>query len=140
MANSLAHRQLPRNRRLALGVLPLWLLVTLLAACTGGRQQEKPEGLRLMEVQGCIACHSLDGSKRIGPHLNGVFGSTVVVTSNGKTRTIIADRAYLKRSILDPRADVVAGFESTMPTNFKNQLGEKNLNTILDYLESIGHQ
>ncbi len=125
--------------RIAHMVIPLCVLVSL-AGCKGGKQQAKPEGLRLLEVNGCIACHSLDGAKRIGPPLNGIFGGTVVVTTNGKKRTIAVDRDYLQRSILDPRADVVEGFTSTMPTNFKHQIGEKNLNTILDYLESIGQK
>lgn len=120
-------------------IIPILLcLILFLVGCSGSEHQKKPEGLRLLEVNGCIACHSLDGSKRIGPPLNGVYGSEVVVTTNGNKRTVFADREYLKLSILNPLADVVDGFEPTMPINLKTQIGEKNLDAILDYLESIG--
>ncbi len=115
-------------------------LLLCLWGCRGGGEQGKPTGLELLEVNGCIACHSLDGSKRIGPSLKGVYGSEVVVTTNGVQRTITADRDYLRRAILEPLADVVDGYQPSMPTNFKNQIGAKNLNTILDYLESIGQK
>lgn len=116
--------------------IALGLLISLLG-CRSGGQQVKPAGLRLLEVHGCIGCHSVDGSKRIGPSLKGVCGSEVVVKTNGVKRTITVDRAYLRRSILDPQADVVDGFEPSMPTNFKTQLGDNKLDTILDYLDSI---
>lgn len=114
----------------------LCLLVSLLG-CHGGDQEPKPAGLRLLEVYGCIGCHSLDGAKKIGPTLKGLCGSEVAVTTDGSMRKITVDRAYLRRSILEPQADVVNGFAPTMPTNFKAQLDEDKLNTILDYLDSL---
>jgi cytochrome c oxidase subunit 2 len=118
-------------------VLILFLISALLG-CGRGGQQEKEEGLKLLQVNGCVGCHSLDGSKKIGPTLKGVYGSEVTVITNGTKRTITADRDYLRRSILDPRADVVEGFQPVMPTNFGTQIREKNLDIILDYLESLG--
>jgi len=112
-------------------------LIVSLCGCHNGGQQGKPAGLRLLEVHGCLACHSLDGSKKIGPSLQGLCGREVVVSTDGVKRTITVDRDYLRRSILDPQADVVDGFAPGMPTNFKTQLGEDKLNTILDFLASI---
>jgi cytochrome c oxidase subunit 2 len=106
--------------------------------CSSGKE-DRPEGLKLLEVNGCTACHSIDGTQKIGPTLKGLYGKEIVVITQGTKHTIKADRDYLERSILDPRADVVEGFKPTMPGNFKNQLGDKDLNSILDYLESIGH-
>lgn len=117
--------------------MPHLVLLLALFGCSG-EQQEKLPGVRLLEVNGCLACHSLDGSKGIGPTLKGLFNSEVVVNANGTKRTLKADRDYLKRSILEPQTEVVEGFRPNMPTHFKTQLGEKDLNTILDYLESLG--
>lgn len=113
----------------------LGLIISLVGCHNGG--QEKPAGLRLLEVHGCLACHSLDGSKKIGPSLQGLCGREIAVITDGVKRTITVDRDYLLRSILDPQADVVDGFAPGMPTNFKTQLGEDKLNTILDFLASI---
>lgn len=122
--------------RLQKSVVILFLASSLLA-CGRGGQQEKAEGHKLVEVNGCLACHSLDGTKKIGPTWKGLYGSEVVLITNGSKRTITADRDYLKRSILDPRADVVEGYQPSMPTNYRTQIGERNLEIILDYLQSL---
>jgi len=112
--------------------------IALLAGC--GNDAPKHEGQELIESSGCMSCHSLDGSKRIGPTFKGLYGKEIVVITQETKRTVLADRDYLKRSILDPRADVVEGFKSTMPTNYKQKLGEDKINTILDYLQTIGSE
>nr|MBF0223368.1 c-type cytochrome [Desulfobulbaceae bacterium] len=92
----------------------------------------------MVESSGCTSCHSLDGSERIGPTFQGLYGKKIVIVTKGKNRTVIADRDYLKRSILDPQADVVEGFRPRMPTNYEQKLGEAKVNNILDYLQTIG--
>lgn len=42
-------------------------------------------------------------------------GSTVEVLTGGKRRSLRADEAYIIRSIVDPGADIVAGFSDIMP-------------------------
>lgn len=73
------------------------------AAPTGGGK-----GGQLFSSLGCQGCHSLSGSKGIGPALNGLFG-TKTKLANGQTVT--ADEAYLLQSIEDPDAKIAAGFK-----------------------------
>ena len=73
------------------------------------------KGKRLYTSKGCVACHSLDGSKKVGPSFKGVYGHEVEVFTNGKLRKIKVDDAYLKRSILKPKADLVKGYEKGAP-------------------------
>lgn len=122
------------NARFSEAAIIIGLLIPLFGCRSG---PEKPEGLRLLEVNGCMTCHSLDGAPKIGPSLKGLCGSVIVVRTNGVKRTITVDHDYLQRSILDPPADIVDGFEPTMPTHFRAQIGETKLNTILAYLDSI---
>jgi len=69
-----------------------------------------------MRNLGCIACHSLDGTARQGPTLLGRFGSTIQAVSDGKTKTVVVDEAYLLRALEAPNADIAVGFNaSTMP-------------------------
>jgi cytochrome c oxidase subunit 2 len=72
-------------------------------------------GLALLEERGCIACHSTDGSPRVGPTFKGVFGKEVTVTTSGSERKLVADEEYLERSISDPAADIVKDFPPVMP-------------------------
>lgn len=69
------------------------------------------KGKNLLNTKGCVACHSTDGSKRIGPTFLGFFGSQRYVITAGKERVVLADAAYVKKSIVDPKADLAKGFE-----------------------------
>lgn len=104
------------------------------------RQEEKPEtlslpkkGEELMEHSGCLACHSLDGTPKVGPTLKGLFGRKVVL-SDGKS--LIADESYIRESILEPNAKLVQGFPPVMPT-FQGILKEDDITAIIAYLKTV---
>jgi cytochrome c oxidase subunit 2 len=91
------------------------------------------QGKKVMEQKGCIACHSDDGSRKIGPSYKGLFGSKVVLMDGS---TVTADEAYLRESIENPNAKVVKGYAPTMPT-FKGLLTETEMNAVLAYIKSL---
>jgi cytochrome c oxidase subunit 2 len=71
-------------------------------------------GQALVAANGCVACHSINGSPGIGPTWFGLFGHEVVLRDG---TTVIADEAYITESIKAPQAKIVAGFENQlMPT------------------------
>jgi len=71
-------------------------------------------GKALVDANGCVACHSINGSPGIGPTWFGLFGSEVELTDG---TAVIADEAYITESIKAPQAKIVAGFENQlMPT------------------------
>ena len=72
-------------------------------------------GKALLMSKGCMACHSSDGSKLIGPSFKGLFGKQEIVVTNGEEREIVVDEAYLKQSIMEPGKDIVKGFQPLMP-------------------------
>jgi cytochrome c oxidase subunit 2 len=51
-------------------------------------------------------------------------------------RTVIADEAYIRESILLPRAKIVAGFQPIMPT-FQGQISEEGLLQLVAYIKSL---
>lgn len=63
-----------------------------------------------LERKGCVACHSTDGSKKVGPTFRGLYWSHRKVITNGTEREIVAKEEYIERSVRDPDADVVVGF------------------------------
>lgn len=93
-----------------------------------------PPGFQLYQVKGCIACHSIDGGPRVGPTFKGLFGKTVTVMTDGKERKVVADEAYLRKSTLEPNADVVKGFPPIMPPE---KLTDSELDEIVKYLETL---
>ncbi|QEM69293.1 cytochrome c oxidase subunit II [Geobacter sp. FeAm09] len=98
---------------------------------------EEPAGHELLEKHGCLGCHSLDGRPGIGPTFKGIWGRSTTVMSNGRERRITVDEAYLRRSLLEPNADVVKGFQPIMPP-FAGVLKEGEIKAIIGYLRSGG--
>jgi cytochrome c oxidase subunit 2 len=115
-------------------ILTLAVAVLGLAGCGGGNEDRRGDGTaataapttapmsttapsaagtpaargeRLVSEHGCLACHSTTGATGAGPKWNGLAGSTVEL-NNGQS--VVADRGYLVRSILEPDAQVVGGY------------------------------
>lgn len=89
-------------------------------------------GKKLFNQKTCSSCHSINGSKGVGPTLKDLYGSTVTL-SNGKTVNANAD--YIKESIMKPHAQIVKGFQPIMPTGLISK--QKNLDALTAYIESI---
>ena len=98
-----------------------------------GEQKEQP-GHELLEKHGCLGCHSEDGSAMVGPTFKGIWGRSVAVETNGAERAVIVDEAYLRRSILEPGADLVKDFPPIMPPF---TLKEDELRAIVQYLRGL---
>lgn len=92
-------------------------------------------GARLFEERGCASCHNEQDDAR-GPSLVGIFGQERVLQDG---RTVIADEAYLRESILEPQAKIVEGYGSIMPT-YEGQLSEDALLRLVAYIRSLTAQ
>jgi len=90
-------------------------------------------GKKLFGQLGCAVCHSTDGSRKTGPSLLAIYGLTVTMTDG---TTALVDDNYVRRSIMDPQAQVVLSYEPVMPT-FKGRLDDKQTNALIDYVRSL---
>ncbi|GAM11638.1 cytochrome c oxidase subunit 2 [Geobacter sp. OR-1] len=97
---------------------------------------EKISGRKLLETLGCLGCHSLDGTAGVGPTFKGLWGSKQIVLTNGKERSVIVDEEYVRRSILDPKADIVKGYQPIMPVN--SDLRENEIEELVEFIQEIG--
>lgn len=95
------------------------------------------DGADLFKTKGCVACHSLDGSKKIGPSLKGIYQSTQKVVTDGRTREVTADETYLRNSIENPSADVVEGFRPGLMPPFGKMLTTDEVEALVKYLKEI---
>ena len=94
------------------------------------------EGERLFVQHHCAGCHR--GSQTVhAPKLEGVFGRPVPIQEGRDVRFVTADAAYIRDSILRPKAMLVAGYEALMPS-FQDQISEQDLLKIIAYIKSIG--
>lgn len=89
-------------------------------------------GQKLFQELGCSTCHRFNVQGR-GPNLAKLYGRPVLL-SNGQTTT--ADDNYIRESILNPGAKVVAGFQPIMPT-FQGIVSEDQLLALIAYVKSL---
>lgn len=90
-------------------------------------------GRKLFVVNGCHQCHSVDGTAKVGPSLLGVFGKQQRLADGS---AVVADENYIRESILEPAAQVVAGYEPVMPT-FQGRLSDQQIAALIAYLKSL---
>ena len=102
-----------------------------LAGGTPGESLAAAGAKRFVE-NACNTCHGdVPGAR--GPSLAGLYGHSVHL-ANGQT--ILADEAYLRESIVNPQAKVVAGYATIMPT-FQGLIGEEGLLQLIAYIKSL---
>jgi len=94
-------------------------------------------GLRIVQMNGCLACHSLDGSKIVGPSWKGLFGSEETVLTNGVERKQIVDSAYVANSIYNPNDDIVKGYKKGLMLSYKNELKEEDIKEIIEFMKTL---
>ena len=92
-------------------------------------------GQRLFVEKACATCHVADGSGR-APSLNGVYDNKVLLADGS---TVVADDAYIRESILEPQAKIVAGYQPLMPT-FQGQLTEEQILDLTAFIKSLQSQ
>ncbi|WP_137896509.1 cytochrome c oxidase subunit II [Ramlibacter sp. 2FC] len=101
-------------------------------APAAGTDLRVAQGQALAESRGCVACHSVDGSARVGPSWKGLYGTARPLADGSQAQ---ADEAYLKRAIREPAAQLVKGFPPVMPAT---PVSDEELDALLAYLRSLG--
>ncbi len=87
-------------------------------------------GEALFKKNSCNTCHSMTGTRIVGPALNGIFG-TMQPTDKG---SVMADENYIRESLLRPQAKIVTGYENAAmpPFVFK----DAQIDALIAYLKS----
>ena len=96
-------------------------------------------GAELVRLRGCISCHSTDGSARVGPSFLGAFGAQRTVRAGGELRRVRVDSAYLHRSIVEPGAEVVQGYQPVMHPSGE-VFTEQEIRDVIAYIRSLGSE
>jgi cytochrome c oxidase subunit 2 len=117
-----------------------WYGDTAALAAAGTGSAVSDQGLTIMKFQGCMACHSTDGSKIVGPTYLNLFGKQQVVTRDGADVTITADEEYIKKSILDPNAEIVKGYPKGLMQSYKGKISDADLAKIIEYLKTLNEK
>jgi cytochrome c oxidase subunit 2 len=90
-------------------------------------------GRELYKGRGCSQCHSIDGKVGTGPTFLNLFGHPVAMKDG---TTLTADENYIRESILNPQARLVAGFQPVMPT-FKGKFKDEEITAVIEYIKTL---
>ena len=91
-------------------------------------------GKKLYEKKGCNACHTIDGTPRVGPTWKSRLRQARCTLADGTTITM--DENYIRESILSPQAKARPGYPPSMPS-FEGQLKEKEIDGLIAYIKSL---
>ena len=91
-------------------------------------------GRKLYEKMGCNACHTIDGSPRVGPSLRGMFGGQITL-ADGTQRTI--DEAAIRDALRTPMAFVRPPYPPVMPS-YAGMITPVQLDALVQFVHSIG--
>ncbi len=94
--------------------------------------EDVARGRRLVDGAGCFACHSLDGSRRVGPTWLGLYGSQVELADG---TTVLADADYLRESIVNPGAQLTRGYPPVMQAY---TFSDDEMAAIIAFLRTLG--
>ena len=98
------------------------------------RQRPITDGQRLYALY-CMSCHTLDGSKRIGPSFVELWAQERKVIRDGVSQTVQTDEHYIRESILQPQAAIVQGYENASPmVEYREILSSEQIDSIVNFL------
>lgn len=109
----------------------LVVVVLVSAACGDAGSTDDLDGAELFVEIGCQACHGASDTD-LAPTLQGIWGTEVGLEDGS---TVVVDEEYVRRSITEPAADIVAGFDPRMPTF---GLSDSEVVRLVGYVRSLG--
>ncbi len=99
----------------------------------GGPMTLEQKGEQLFAQLACNTCHMNPNSAVKAPDLTNLYGSKVQLADG---RTVIADDAYIRESILIPGAKIHAGYQNQMPS-YQGQVSEEQIIQLIAYIKSL---
>ena len=85
----------------------------------------------IAQSRGCTACHSTTGGIIVGPTWQNLFGKTETLDDGSQ---VVVDEAYIRESILNPRAKIVQGFQPVMPSF---TLSDGDIEALIAFIKSL---
>lgn len=104
------------------------------AGSAQAKKGKESPGKKLYQSKGCFACHTIDGKKGLGPSFKGLWGKKETVVTGGTERKQVVNAAYIEKSLKNPNADIVKGFQPIMPPQ---KLSKKEMQQMIDFIKSM---
>lgn len=100
-----------------------------------GEIEKKPDGKVLLEDNGCLSCHSTDGSIIEAPTLKGIWGKRLLLQQGGVSIRKKMDRAVLEQILRNPETVRDGSWKVMMPAY--DTLTPDEITAIAEYLKTL---
>ncbi len=122
-------------------ILPLFSLIFyLVVGCKPNAKSEKftpgspqYEGQDIFERMACNACHSVDGSLKLGPTMKNQYGKEILHTDG---TVMIIDVDYIRESLINPLKHIAEGYTPIMPS-YKPVLSDEDIKNLTAYIKAL---
>ncbi len=94
-------------------------------------------GLAVLKKNGCMACHSLDGAKLVGPTFKNLYNSQKTVLIGRDESVVLADDDYIKRAIYQPNDEIVKGYSRGLMNSYEKLITPEEIQLIIEYLKTL---
>jgi len=116
-----------------------WYVDTTLVIA-GEAEMPGAAGFAILQVNGCNACHTSDGSRLVGPSHLGVYGQPRMVLRGREKIEVVADEEYIKRAIYDPEYEIVEGYQKGLMQSYRDVLTDDDIKLIIEYLKGLNEK
>lgn len=99
----------------------------------GAGETREQFGEKVYKSFACNSCHNVDANVKVGPGFAGLYGREEKMADGS---TIVADENYIRESIYQPNAKIVAGFNPQMPS-FAGQINDDQMDALIAYIKSL---
>ena len=116
--------------------IPLFLIIGCQTqTASNDIQPGTPEhkGQEVFNRMACNACHSVDGSLKIGPTIKNQYGKNIRHTDGS---IIIIDDQYIRESLVDPLKYIAEGYTPIMPS-YKPVLTDEDIENLIAYIKAL---
>ena len=91
------------------------------------------KGQKIFKDMACNACHSVDGSLKIGPTIKNQYGKDILHTDGS---IVIIDDQYIRESLIDPLKHIAEGYTPIMPS-YKPVLTDEDIENLIAYIKEL---
>jgi cytochrome c oxidase subunit II len=91
------------------------------------------QGAILFKTKTCNTCHSVDGSRLVGPSFKGLYGRDEELVDGSKVKV---DENYIRESVMDPMKKIAKGYPPAMPT-FRGIVTDDEMNYLIAYMKTL---
>ena len=118
----------------------IYLIFFLVVGCKPNSKSNKftpgspeYEGQDIFVRMACNACHSVDGSLKLGPTMKDQFGKEILHTDG---TVMIIDDDYIRESLINPLKHIVEGYTPIMPS-YKPVLKDEDIENLIAYIKAL---